>query len=699
MFTGIVQGVGRCTDRRTRGGGLELWIEAPFLHGVRPGDSVAVNGVCLTVTAVQAGRLAFTAVPETLRVTTLADLQPGDEVNVEPALRWGDPVGGHVVLGHVDGTGRVVAVVPQDGALSVEIEAPDHLIPFLAPKGSIAVDGVSLTVVAVNGKRFSVALVPHTLERTALGRRRPGDRVNLEADWLARYGAGWLAPGPGRSLAAAPAAAKGRPGRAGEAQPRDAGLLDPVRRVEAALDALRQGEMVVILDDEDREGEGDLVVAAQHATPAHVNFMLSFGRGLICAAMAESRCRALGLPLMVDPPADPMGTPFTISVDAREGVTTGISAADRARTLRTLADPASRPGDLVRPGHVFPLRARPWGVLQRRGHTEAAVDLMRLAGLEPVAAICEILTPDGRSARPPAIVAWATQTGLPWVRVSDIVTYRLRREDLVRPVASTRLPTRYGEFRLTAFEYQPTGTVHLALVYGAGTAGAGGGASGRVGGDGVLAGTSPRPAGETKHPPAPGDAPLLVRVHSQCLTGDAFGSLRCDCGDQLQAALRAIAGEGRGALIYLQQEGRGIGLAGKIRAYALQDQGLDTVDANLALGLPVDSRDYGVAAQMLRALGAHRIRLMTNNPDKVAQLQRYGIQVTDRLPLEPAHHPENRRYLLAKRRRLGHWLTLAGTDAGVDDPSPQPTAPAAPPAPTGPGGRLPAKDTDHQEAE
>ncbi|QIA27328.1 3,4-dihydroxy-2-butanone-4-phosphate synthase [Thermaerobacter sp. PB12/4term] len=653
MFTGIVQGRGRCVDLKATGSSLQIWIEAPFLGQVRPGDSVAVDGVCLTVAAIRGNRLAFTVVPETLRVTTLGDLRPGDEVNVEPALRWGSPLGGHLVMGHVDGTGTVMAVSAQDAGVLMEIEAPADLVPFVAPKGSITVDGVSLTVVEVRGRRFTVALVPHTLEHTTLGRHRPGDRVNLEVDWLARY----AARHPATTGAPVPERPARLPGTAVTLAPldrpkHDAGLHaqepDPVQRVRTALAALRAGGMVVVLDDDGREGEGDLVLAAQHATPDRINFMLLHGRGLICAAMAADRCQALGLPLMVDPPADPMGTPFTISVDARHGVTTGISAADRARTFQVLADPASTAADLVRPGHVFPLRARPWGVMERRGHTEAAVDLARLAGMEPVAAICEILGGDGTPLRGTEIIAWAMANGLPWVTVGDLVAYRLRHETLVRAVAETRLPTRHGEFRLTAFEYMPDGTVHLALTCGLDRP--------------AFRHHRARSSAVRPSPAAAGSTPVLVRVHSQCLTGDALASWRCDCGDQLHAALERIGSEGRGALVYLAQEGRGIGLAAKIKAYALQDRGLDTVDANLALGFPADARDYGVAAQILRSLGLRRIRLLTNNPDKIAQLQGHGIEVAERVALPAAFHAENLHYLTTKRDRLGHsldWLPAA----------------------------------------
>ena len=665
MFTGLVEALGTCRRVQDTGGGLRLWIEEPGMAAAsRPGDSVAVNGVCLTVADVEQDQMVFHVVPETLRVTTLGRLGPGDPVNLERSLRLGDRLGGHLVQGHVDGVGRVVAAEPWGDATLLWIEVPEQLVPYLAPKGSVAVDGVSLTVVDVAGRRFSVAIIPHTARHTTLGRRRAGDPVNLEVDLLARYAARWVAAALGARACAGPGTAPAgdgpgtrglpeRPGTplpagaagAGEgtgsaaspAPPRPQATAELEERVQAALAALRAGRMVVVIDDDHREAEGDLVVAAEHVTADHINFMLEHGRGLICVPMAPERCEALHLPLMVDPPRDPMATPFTVSVDARDGVTTGISAQDRARTIRLLADPATGPADLVRPGHVFPLKARPWGVLERRGHTEAAVDLMRLAGLQPVAAICEILGRDGRAARAGELAGWARRHGLVVVRVGDIAAYRVRRERLVREVAATRLPTRHGEFVLHAFEYLPSGEVHLALSRGLPS-----GAAGR--GDG-------------------GEA-VLVRVHSECLTGDALGSLRCDCGAQLEAALDALGKAGRGVLVYLRQEGRGIGLANKIRAYRLQDEGLDTVEANRALGLPVDARDYAAAAQVLKALGVGRARLLTNNPDKLRQLEAYGLSIAARVPLQVEPHPANRRYLLAKRRRLGHWLDLPDGEAG-----------------------------------
>lgn len=393
-------------------------------------------------------------------------------------------------------------------------------------------------------------------------------------------------------------------------------------RVADAIADIRAGRMVIVVDSPDRENEGDLIMAAEHATEADINFMAQWGRGLICVPLPEERADALDLPAMVAVSADSMQTAFTVSTDAAQGITTGISAADRARTVRILADPASRPQDLVRPGHIFPLRAKPGGVLRRRGHTEAAVDLARLAGLQPVGVICEIMNPDGTMARTPELFAMARRFGLRIVTIEDLVQYRLRHESLYRVVSETRLPTRYGVFRALACEEEWSDTTHLALVMGD-----------------VASGE-----------------PVLVRLHSECLTGDVFGSLRCDCGNQLDLALRRIAEEGRGVLIYLRQEGRGIGLANKIRAYRLQEEGYDTVSANLALGLPADARDYTVGAQILRDLGVRRLRLLTNNPDKYRALEQFGLEIVERLPIVTQPVPENAHYLTVKKEKLGHWL-------------------------------------------
>ncbi len=379
---------------------------------------------------------------------------------------------------------------------------------------------------------------------------------------------------------------------------------------------------MVVVDDPDRENEGDLVVAAQFATPEVVNFMATHARGLICLCLTEERCDELGLPPMTLRNEARLGTAFTVSVEAREGVTTGISAADRAHTIQVAIDPVSTPHDLVQPGHVFPLRARDGGVLRRSGQTEASVDLARLAGLIPAGVVCEIMNEDGTMARVPDLVPYCERHGLKMVTVADLIEYRRRTEKLVERDVSVRLPTVYGEFQAVAFHETLTGKHHVALVHGdVGSA-----------------------------------ADVLVRVHSECLTGDVFHSLRCDCGEQLDAALRLIAAEGRGVLLYMAQEGRGIGLLSKLKAYELQEQGLDTVDANLALGFAADEREWGIGNQILAELGLTTIRLLTNNPKKVSGLGAYGLQVTEQVPIEIPPHAENLRYLTAKRDKLGHRL-------------------------------------------
>jgi 3,4-dihydroxy 2-butanone 4-phosphate synthase / GTP cyclohydrolase II len=398
----------------------------------------------------------------------------------------------------------------------------------------------------------------------------------------------------------------------------------PFAPIEAAIAAFRRGEIVIIVDDEDRENEGDLAIAAEKVTPAAVNFMAKHGRGLICLAMTEERCRELDLSLMVEDNTSTFGTAFTISIEARGKVTTGISAADRAATILTAIDPATRPEDLLRPGHVFPLRARKGGVLKRAGQTEASVDLAALAGLKPAGVICEIMNDDGTMARVPDLTKVAAEHGLLMITVSDLISYRLRHETLVKKIASPRLPTIYGDFQIHAYRSDVTGDENVALAMGEITP----------------------------------EEPVLVRVHSQCLTGDIFGSCRCDCGPQLESALEHIAAEGRGVLLYLLQEGRGIGLMNKLRAYELQEQGHDTVEANERLGFRPDQRDYGIGAQILRDLGVRKMRLMTNNPSKYIALHGYGLEIVERVPLEVPPTDSSRAYLRTKREKLGHLLKL-----------------------------------------
>jgi 3,4-dihydroxy 2-butanone 4-phosphate synthase/GTP cyclohydrolase II len=395
-------------------------------------------------------------------------------------------------------------------------------------------------------------------------------------------------------------------------------------RVEDAIEDIRQGRLVIVADDEDRENEGDLVGAASKVTPAMINIMIRYGGGLICVPLTAERTEALGLGPMTEQNRDYMGTAFMVSVDAhpRFGVTTGISAHDRAKTIELLADADTRPNDLNRPGHIFPLRAVPGGVLRRVGQTEASVDLARLAGLPPAGVICEILNDDGTMARRPQLEEFARKHNLRFITVAQIVAYRLKHERLVRRIAEATLPTRHGEFRLIAFENQVDHREHVALV------------------KGDIAGKKD----------------VLVRMHSECLTGDIFHSLRCDCGEQLHAAMRRIDQAGAGAVVYLRQEGRGIGLGNKIRAYALQDQGQDTVQANESLGFKPDLRDYGIGAQILLDLGLSSIRLLTNNPRKIVGLEGYGLRITGREPIQVAAGEHNRAYLDAKRDKLGHLL-------------------------------------------
>jgi 3,4-dihydroxy 2-butanone 4-phosphate synthase / GTP cyclohydrolase II len=414
-----------------------------------------------------------------------------------------------------------------------------------------------------------------------------------------------------------------------------------VAPIERALAALADGRPVVVVDDEDRENEGDLIFAAEKATPELVSFMVRYTSGYICVALTEDECDRLDLPPMHHTNSDSFRTAFTVTVDAKAGVTTGISAADRARTIALLADPAATPGDFVRPGHVLPLRARAGGVLRRPGHTEAAVDLARLAGLAPVGALCEIVSQkdEGDMARGDELRVFAADHDLVLITIAQLIAYRRRHEKHVARVAQARIPTRYGDFVAYGYDSVLDGIEHLALVRGD-----------------VAELNGAADDGED----------VLVRVHSECLTGDVFGSLRCDCGPQLDAALAAVAAEGRGVVLYMRgHEGRGIGLMHKLQAYQLQEAGVDTVDANLALGLPADARDYGIGAQILSDLGVRSMRLLTNNPDKRAGLEGYGLRVLGRVRLPVRAHPENLTYLTTKRDRMGHDLPdLPGPDAG-----------------------------------
>ncbi len=398
--------------------------------------------------------------------------------------------------------------------------------------------------------------------------------------------------------------------------------LTPFSTIEEAIEDVRAGRFVVVVDDPNRENEGDLMIAAQFATPDAINFMATHARGLICLCLTEERTDQLGLRPMTDHNEAPLGTAFTVSVEAREGVTTGISAADRSHTIQVAVHPESKPYDLVQPGHIFPLRAKAGGVLERIGQTEASVDLARLAGLNPSGVVCEIMNEDGTMARVPDLVPYCERHGLKMITVADLVEYRRRNEKLVERGASVRLPTEFGVFEAVGFREKLTGKTHVALVKG----------------------------------DIDGAENVLVRVHSECLTGDVFHSLRCDCGEQLEQSLARIETEGTGVLLYMAQEGRGIGLLNKLRAYELQEQGLDTVEANLELGFPADARDYGIGNQILSDLGLTTIRILTNNPKKLTGIDGFGLKVVEQVPIEIPPNEENQRYLTAKRDKLGHRL-------------------------------------------
>jgi 3,4-dihydroxy 2-butanone 4-phosphate synthase/GTP cyclohydrolase II len=401
-------------------------------------------------------------------------------------------------------------------------------------------------------------------------------------------------------------------------------LKNRCNTIEEALEDLAHGKMVILVDDEDRENEGDLCMAAEKVTPEAINFMAKYGRGLVCLSLAPERIDELKLPMMTDDNTSSFGTAFTVSIEAKKGVTTGISAADRATTILTAINPGTKAEDLAKPGHVFPLRARPGGVLQRAGQTEGSVDLARLAGTYPAGVICEIMSDDGTMARMPELLEFAKRHNIKIVTIKDLIGFRMRTERFVHRVSTTKLPTEYGgEFTVIAFANDVDSNVHLALV-----------------------------KGEIKH----GDD-VLVRVHSECLTGDAFGSKRCDCGEQLHRAMQKIKENGKGVILYMRQEGRGIGLVNKLKAYELQDKGLDTVEANIKLGFKPDLRDYGIGAQILVDLGVRKMRLMTNNPKKIIGLEGYGLKVVERVAVETSPHERNLVYLKTKKKKLGHMLS------------------------------------------
>jgi 3,4-dihydroxy 2-butanone 4-phosphate synthase/GTP cyclohydrolase II len=566
--------------------------------------------VCLTVVALDDAAVDLEVMPQTLSFTDLGELSPGDRVNLEPAMGASDRFGGHTVLGHVDGVATVVSTKDEGIATRYTLTPDISLMRYIAAQGSVALDGISLTVAHVEPSSFDVAIIPHTQEATVIGSREVGSHMNLEVDVAARYNEQLMS---------------GTFSIADIAELLDAQAAQHLTTdtVEDAIAAIRDGGLIVVMDDESRENEGDLICAAQDLDPQILNDMASYAKGLICMPMTAQRALQLDLDPMNAHNTDNHHTAFTVSID-HESTTTGISAFDRAATARAAALSTATAAQFRKPGHMFPLVARPGGVLERNGHTEATVDLVRLAGKGEVGLCCEVMAEDGSMMRRPELMAFAKLHGWPVITIAQLQDYRRAHLHAER-IATADLPTRYGDFTIMGFKSAQTGEEAVALI-----------------------------RGEVADSPEP----VLTRVHSECLTGDVFGSKRCDCGEQLHESMRRIDDAGCGVLIYLKQEGRGIGLLNKVRAYALQDDGADTVDANEQLGLPIDARSYDLAAAILRDLGVASINLLTNNPDKVGQLKKLGVHVAHREHLEIAANDVDRRYLETKRERMGHLLNL-----------------------------------------
>lgn len=595
MFSGIVEEIGLVISADHRPELSTLWIQSQIcLQDIKKGDSLSVNGVCLTVCDFTTHQFMCQAIPETIRLTNLGLLGEGAQVNLERSILPTTRIGGHYVQGHVDGATSISRLEQEGDSLKIWFKRPPFYEDCFLKKGYITLDGMSLTLVDVTPTEMSVCFIPHTQAVTIVSTYQLGTQVNVEVDSVIKTIVTVM-----------------NQRRIGEDN-----LDVKLDKIETALSTLKKGGMVVVVDDENRENEGDLVCAASLVTPEQVNFMAEHGRGLICVALPPEQIERLQLAPMSSESTDGFGTAFTVSIDAKEGITTGISAADRALTIRLAVDPKTSPEQVCVPGHIFPLEARGGGVFRRRGHTEASVDLTRLAGLVPGGVICEILCEDGTMMRLPDLRRFADKHNLPLISIQDLFQYRLDSE--IEVMTQTTLPTRLATFNQRIY-HDSNGMAHVLLWL-----------------------------GNLKKPNFP-----LVRIHSECMTGDVFGSLRCDCGPQLRESMNLITQEKAGIIIYLRQEGRGIGLTEKIKAYALQDEGLDTVEANLALGHEPDLRTYEVAVKMLQDLAVPAVRLLTNNPQKIDFLEENHIEV-ERVSLHVGMSPYNVRYRQVKTEKMGH---------------------------------------------
>ncbi len=602
MFTGLVNHIGHITKIITLENSARFEIAHQF-DLLDLGESICVDGICLTVTESKHNYFECELSSETLNITAAKNYKINQKVNLERAMSMQDRFGGHVVTGHVDEKIIVSDVKIENDFLAVVFsDVSENKKNLLISKGCVCINGVSITINTVDEHGFSVMLIPHTLSKTNLSDLKPGDSVNIEYDYFAKL----------LKLN------MNQPAPAYHKSNYDSTL------VQKAIADLQAGKMIILQDDQSRENEGDLIMAAEKITPEAINFMTHYGRGLICMPMMESDFKRLGIAMMVQNNQSKFQTGFGVSIGAAEGITTGISAYDRAKTIEIAANINSTEKDIVKPGHIFPLKARDGGVFVRRGQTEGSVDLVRLAGFRPVSAICEIMNDDGTMARDADLKIFSKKHNLTKISIQDVLEYRMQTENSIEKIASAEFPNKYSrDMKIHIYKNKLDQTEWVAIT-----------------------------SGDLSKIANP-----IVRLHSQCLTGDAFHSNRCDCGEQLESALQKIADCG-GVLLYLPQEGRGIGLCNKIKAYALQDQGFDTVQANHYLGFSADDRNYFIPAQILKDLKATEIHLITNNPEKIAALEQYGIIVQKRISAEINASSDNQYYLQTKKEKMGHLIEV-----------------------------------------